>query len=414
MSKVVGAAIAVVVAAILVTGVVIVAKANQYHVTFAMPSAAQLATGSPVLIHGERVGKISALDTENNTALVHVEISGDDVPLHEGTTTTVEWASALGERFLTIYPGPKTNAEVPSGGLVVGASRQTEVDQVLSALDPPTRARLSSMLKELNSTSHGEEANLKATLQSAGPTVEAAGEVLKGVGQDGPAIRALVTQMHNLIATAVGRQDKISGVVNNIYGLTSATAAKQQQFSAGLKELPSTLQTAQTTLDKVHSATDATIPLLNDLDPGLHRLVGVSRDLSPLLRDLRPAASQLRPTVGSLENLLGETPRLFDLTHGDLPTISNILTDYKPASSFIRPYAPEIAGWLSNFGNAFSRYDSQGHYWAGLVAAFGTSAIPEQPSFARLPSETLRGAPKPGEEVNQPWSNPDATGGEPR
>jgi phospholipid/cholesterol/gamma-HCH transport system substrate-binding protein len=411
MSKLAGGIVAAVVAALLITGVVMVAKAREYHVTFAMPSAAQLSTGSPVLIKGFQVGRISSMEVRDNMALVGVTISGDDVPLHQGTSTSVEWASALGERLLELFPGPASNAAVPSGGLITGASRQTEVDQVLSALDPPTRAKLTSMLRQLNGTSRGEEQNIKAMLQSAGPTVSAVGEVLKGVGQDGPAIRALVGQMNSLISTAVSRQDQLRGVVNNLYGFTSATATQEQQFADGLRELPSTLQTAQTTLDKVHPATDATVPLLHDLRPGINKLVDVSRDLSPLMHNLRPVTRRLVPTVRSLEDVLSDTPRLFDLTHDDLPTISGILHDYRPAASFIRPYTPEIAGWVSNFGDAFSRYDSQGHYWGGLLAespaAFADTTV-------RLPGQQLRGAPKPGSAVNQPWDDPDATGSEPR
>ncbi|HEY1970382.1 MAG TPA: MlaD family protein [Pseudonocardia sp.] len=411
MSKLAGGVVAAIVAALLITGGIIVAKSRAYHVTFAMPSAAQLSTGSPVLIRGFQVGKISSMEVRDNVALVGVTISGDDVPLHQGTTTSVEWAAALGERLLELFPGPPSNAEVPSGGLITGASRQTEVDQVLSALDPPTRAKLTSMLRRLNGTSQGEEQNLKAMLQSAGPTVSAVGEVLKGVGQDGPAIRALVSQMHNLIGTAVNRQNQIRGVINNLYGLTSTAASQQQQFADGLRELPSTLQTAQVTLDKVHPATDATVPLLHDLRPGISKLVWVSRDLSPLMHDLRPAARRLVPTVRSLEDVLSDTPRLFDLTHGDFPAISDILHDYQPAASFIRPYTPELAGWISNFGEAFSRYDSQGHYWGGLLAenlaAFSDTTV-------RLPGQQLRGAPKPGSVVNQSWDDPDATGSEPR
>lgn len=411
MRKLLGASIVAAVVALVIAGVVAVSDFTRYHVTFAMPSAAQLAPGSPVLVNGFQVGKVASLTARDNMALVQVSISGDSVPLHQGTTTSVEWAAALGERFLEIFPGPESNAEVPSGGLIVGASRQTEVDQVLSALDPPTRARLSSMIHELNSTSDGEEANLKATLQSAGPAVQAAGEVLKGVGQDGPAIRALVTQMHNLIATAVARQDKISGVVSNLDDLTTSASAQSEQLAAGLQELPSTLQTAQVTLDKVDPATEATVPLLNDLQPGVHKLVGVSRDLSPLLHDLSPAVKRLRPTVDALADVLQDTPQLFDLTHSDLPPVTSILHDYQPAASFIRPYTPELAGWISNWDSAFSRYDSQGHYWAGLLAP-GAGAVHDQ--VERLPSEQLRGAPKPGEVVNQPWNDPDATGSEPQ
>jgi phospholipid/cholesterol/gamma-HCH transport system substrate-binding protein len=411
MSRTAVAAIGAVVVGLVITGLVVVGKASQYSVKFVVPSAAQLATGSPVLIRGFQVGKVKSLQVRDGQAVVEAQMSGDDVPLHEGTTTTVEWSSALGERFLTVTPGPTKNAEIPSGGLLTGASRQIEVDQVLSALDPPTRARLDGMLQQLKTTFQGNEPELKATLQSAGPTVQAVGEVLAGVGKDGPAIKQLVSQMHNLIGTAVARQDKIRGVVNNLAGLTNSAATQQQQLADGLRELPPTLDAARVTLDKVHPATEATVPLLDDLRPGMDRLVGVSRDLSPLLHDLQPAVSRLRPTVEAAHDLLGKTPGLLDSASDDLRPITEILRDYQPAASFIRPYTPELAGWLSNWGATFGAYDSQGHYWPGLVAE-GTDGFHD--NVTRLPGESVRAEPKPGSVVRQPWSDPDATGSEPK
>jgi phospholipid/cholesterol/gamma-HCH transport system substrate-binding protein len=411
-SKATAAVASIVVAALILAGVIMVVQASQYHVKFVLPSAAQLAKGSPVYINGFQVGNVSSLAYRDGKAVVEANISSDDAPLHEGTTTMVEWAAALGERYLTVFPGPAANAEIPSGGLVTAPSRQIEVDQVLSALDAPTRARVDTLIQQLNTTFQGNEPELQATLKSAGPTVQALGDVLAAVGQDGPAIKSLVTQLHNLVATAVSRQAQLRGTVNNLAGFTRATAPEQKQLADGLKELPSTLRAAQDTLAKVHPATDATVPLLEDLRPGVRRLVNVSRDLSPLVHDLRPTARRLRPTVEGLRDLLDYTPRLLDSTHHDLPTITDILRDYQPAASYIRPYTPELAGFLSNWATAFGSYDSQGHYWPALFSGEGYDSFSD--SVVRLPAQTLRAHPRPGENAGKPWNDPDATGSEPR
>jgi phospholipid/cholesterol/gamma-HCH transport system substrate-binding protein len=408
-----GKIVAGVVAAIVIAGTAffLIAAASEYQVKFLIPSAAQLADGSPVLIRGFKAGEVESLDVRDGKALVTVSLSGDNVPLHDGTTTMVEWAAILGERVLTIYPGPQNNPTVPSGALITAASKQIEVDQVLSALDPPTRAKLTSLLQQLDATVDGRDQDLKATLRSAGPTVQALGDVLAAVGKDGPAIKQLVSQLRNLVHTAVVRQNKISGTINNLAGFADATSARDEQFAAGLREVPDTLRVARETLHKVHPATDATVPLLKDLRPGVHRLVGVSHDLAPLMHDLEPVADRLVPTVLALHDLLRWTPGLLDSASDDLPVIKQILRDYQPAASFIRPYAPEIAGTFSNWGTAFGAFDSMGHYWPGHLAE-GIDGYHDYP--IRVPGQTLRAAPKPGETVGQPWNDPDATGSEPR
>jgi len=242
-------------------------------------------------------------------------------------------------------------------------------------------------------------------------------EVNAQASADGSAAETRVAQYQTAIwldsiASITSGNTGSGGHTSLMTQLTNAAAAEQEQFAAGLRELPPTLQSAKITLDKVPPAADATVPLLDDLRPGVHRLVGVSKDLAPLMQDLRPVAHRLRPTVEAAHDLLQYTPGLLDSTHDTLPTISDILRDYQPAASFIRPYAPEIAGWISNWAAAFGSFDSQGHYWPALFAGDGVDLIADQPG--RLPGQSLRAEIQPGEAVGQPWTSPDATGSEPR
>ena len=404
---IVGAVIAI---AALVAGWALFSAQAGYQLKFVLPSAAQLAEGSPVLIDGQKVGSIKTLAVQDGKAVATISISGDQAPLHEGTTSRVEWFSALGERFLTLTPGPATNAAIPSGSLYQAQAGQIEVDQVLAALDTPTRVRLSSLFQQLNSTTQGVEPELNQTLKTAGPTVQALGEVLAGVGKDGPAIKALVAQLHNVMSVAADRQAQLRGVISDLTAFTGTTAAQQRQLSDGLAELPSTLQAAHETLDKVPPAVEATVPLLHDLKPGTDRLPSVSRNLSPVLNDLRPSVEQLRPTLEATRDLLDLTPDLLDTARDDLPTLTDMAKKYGPGAAFLRPYTPEFIGWITNWGMAFNHYDSQGHVWAGLLAA-GSDGLGE--SVVRPPGSQLRAEPKPGESVGQPWNDAtvDAAGG---
>jgi phospholipid/cholesterol/gamma-HCH transport system substrate-binding protein len=381
--------------------------ARAYRIELVMPSAAQLATGSPVWINGWKVGQVAQLQATGGKAVVTVDIDADRAPLHDGTTSRVEWNSALGERLLTLYPGPAGNAVIPDGGMLQADSKQIEVDQVLAALDPPTRARLTSLIGRLDTTVDGSEDDLRQTLQSAGPAVQALGEVLKGIGSDGPAIRALVTQLDDMSAVAAQRQDKVRAVVGDLSAVTGSAADEQDQLASALAQLPSTLDAASTTLGLVPGAADATVPLLEDLQPATAKLTSVARNLSPVLSDLRPAVAQLHPTLAAASSLLDLTPGLIDTAHGVLPPVQQALTDYEPAVSFLRPYSPELAGWLANWSQAFAAYDSQGHVWTGLLAP-GTNAVDE--SLVAPPGSVTLNDPAPGQIVGQPWTDANGSG----
>ncbi|MCW2856506.1 MAG: Mammalian cell entry related domain protein [Marmoricola sp.] len=393
------AALAVVVVGLHVTG------GPGYQVKLVMPSAAMLSKRTPVWINGQKAGEVTSLAVQNGMAVATVSINGSWGPLHTGTSSRVDWVSVVGERVLTLYPGPKSNPVIPDGSMFQGPSAQIEVDQLLATLDAPTRAHLTLLLGGLNQTVAGHEDQLRQAIVTASGTVRGLGEIMQAVGSDGPAIHALVSQLSQMTTVAAQRQDKIAHTVANLNTVTSAVAAQQTQLTSTLQELPSTLAAARTTLGKVPGAVDATVGLLNALQPATSKLPAISADLAPTLVDLRPAIGDLRPLMTAAQTLLGETPRLLDTSHQVVPSASVLLNGIEPAISFLRPYTPEAVGGLDNWGQAFAPYDGAGHTWAGLLAP-GVNAFNESP--VPLPSTRLDPTPAPGSVVGQPWT--DATG----
>lgn len=380
---------------------------DDYEVDVVMPSAAQVSKRTPVWVNGHHAGQVTDLAVKDGKAVVTVAIDEDFAPLHAGTTSRVEWVSAVGERVLTVYPGPAENATIPEGSFVEAKSSQVEVDQVLQTVDAPTRKRLTSLFAELNDTVGGHEGDLKATIGGASSAVEALGEVLRAVGDDGPAIRSLVRQLSQLTGLASSRREDIARTVSNLNAISASVAAEQVALSSTLERLPGVLRTADRTLGKVPSAADPTVDLLQDLRPATERLPGVSADLAPTLVDLRPTVAELRPLLSAADRFLEQTPGLLDTSHQVLPVLTDLLDDLGPAISFLRPYTPEGVGGLHNWGQAFAPYDGAGHTWAGLLAP-GSSDLNE--SLVPLPTARQNPAPPPGQPAGQPWT--DATGSE--
>lgn len=402
------AAAAVAVAVIAGVGVGLTGGGPDYQVQLVVPSAAQLVDEAPVWVDGRPVGAVESTEVRDGQAIVTIGVEEPIAPLHDGTTSRIEWKSVLGERVVTLYPGPAENAEIPDGSLLAAKSAQVEVDTVLAAFDEPTRERLNSLIGQLNGTLEGREPDLQQVLQTAGPTVDALGSVLEAVGRDGRAIQQLITELQQVTGPLAERQGQVRNVVDDLGRLTGELAPQQAQLRDGLKELPATLETAQTTLDMIPAATDATVPLLEDLAPATERLPSVARSLSPLLRDLRPTLADLRPTLVAADELLGVTPGFLDTSHEMLPSLQTTMEEYQPALSFLRPYAPEIAGFVTTWGNAFSGYDSQGHVWAGIPAVVGGSSNDE--SLAGGLPAGIVDKPAPGALVDQPWTDANGDG----
>lgn len=385
-------------------------KDDGYHLDVVMPAASNLVPGSVVQINGAPAGKVSSLEARDGKAVIGLDVDDEFAPLHDGTTVRISWKATLGERIVDLAPGPDTNPELPDGSMIEGTVDRVELDQVLAALDAPTRAHLQSLLSRLDATLSGSEGDLRSTLQSAGPAVQALGEVLRGVGDDGPSIRSLVVRLRELTSAVASRRSDLSGSVDRMASAVQVIAAQRVALRQLLAELPPTLDTANVTLGKVPSTVDAVVPLLDALQPATAKLPGVAHELSPLLRDLRPTVTELRPTLTALDQLLGGTPRLFRGLSSVAPQVGSAGQTLSPMLAYLRPYTPELAGWLSNWGSAAANYDANGHY----LRAFGqegSTSLNHNPGVLP-PGITRHRSRIPGEAEGQPWV--DANGSEMR
>ncbi|WP_031467872.1 MlaD family protein [Sciscionella sediminilitoris] len=377
---------------------------DSYRVTVMLASATNLVPGGTVQMHGFEAGTVESIEAENGKAKVTLDLDSSHTPLHAGASVVVRWKALVGERHLDLTDGPASNIVIPSGGMIPGSMPQPmEIDQVLAALDKPTRDKLNALVNRLDGTLKGHEQDVNDTVRSAGPALGALGEVLKGLGTDGPAIKALVTQVEQMLSTLSNRDGQVRDIVDRLSQLSSATVDQRGALAATLRKLPGTLDTAKSTLDTVPSATDRAVPLLDELKPATDRLPSVAGNLQPVLSDLRPLTAQLRPTLASASTLLRYTPGLLDRAHAVVPGVNSLVTNLTPAVDFLRPYTPELAGLVSNWGSAMGNYSGTGHY-ARVLAQVGLSSVNINPGITP-PGFKVEQQPSPGALAGQPWTD---------
>lgn len=396
----------------LVVGVVLKqSSSNGYDVTMVLPNANNLFVGGSVVRDGYEAGSVKAINVVDGKARVRVALDSSFGRLHDGATGQVVWKAALGERLVRIDDGPKSNAVLPSGAMLRGVqSEPVEIDQALAALDEPTRTKLNSLVSRLDATMTGREKDANATLKTAGAALQSLGAVLRELGTDGDAISQLVTQLNGTMSILARRDASLETIVGDLSDTTATAVQQRRALGSTLHRLPGVIDSAQTTLSKVPGTVDETVPLLEALDPATKRLTAVSKNLRPLMQDLRPAIAELRPTLDSASDLLQLTPNLLDSGTSVFPAVGSTLSGLAPVLDFLRPYTPEVAGWISNWGSAAGNYDANGHYTrfliqTGVEAPIGLTSAPG-------PGVTQNLTPDPGEPVGQPWK--DAYGSEMR
>jgi phospholipid/cholesterol/gamma-HCH transport system substrate-binding protein len=116
-------------------------------------------------------------------------------------------------------------------------------------------------------------------------------------------------------------------------------------------------------------------PALTDLRALVRASDPASRRLAPFLRDLRPVVTRAVPAFrdfrtlfdrpGKADDLLDALrtlPSLGRLSDKAFPQAEKTLGQSEPVLSFIRPYAPDLIGFIRSFGSAAATYDANGHY----------------------------------------------------
>ncbi|HEV7862166.1 MAG TPA: MlaD family protein [Acidimicrobiia bacterium] len=368
--------------------------------TFVFPDAANLIAGSRVLVDGFAAGRVTSLTAKGGKAFVQVRVDSAHSPLREGTTARISYQSLLGERVVDVLPAPAANAELPDGAVIAATTSRVELDQLFNALDPDTRAAVSRAFPGLDAALAGREGDAKATIDSAGPALDALAEILQAVGSDGPALHRLLRSLQDLSARLVARQDSVRQTIDGFDRNLEAVSGQAGALGQAIDKLPGTLSVAQSTLSKVPGASAAAVPLLRDLLPAAQALPAAAADLRPFLADLRPTLVDLKPTVAALSALLVETPGMFDRAHSVLPPVTGLVAALLPAIDFLRPYTPELAGAVANFASASANYDRNGHYIRIFVSS-GSAFLDDSP-FLLNPALSQHPGRKPGELVGQP------------
>jgi phospholipid/cholesterol/gamma-HCH transport system substrate-binding protein len=390
---------------LLVGGAVIASKSNNYKVAMVFPNANNLFNGATVMRDGFKAGTVKDIKVVDGKAKATLQLNDEFAPLHDGVRAEVVWKGVLGERVIQLTDGPAKNTAVPSGALLTNvASEPVELSDVMSSLNAPTRKKLNVLISNLNATTTGHETDIRNSLQTAGPAVEALGALLSDLGTDGEAIRQILTQSNRTMGILAARQQALGQIVNDLSDMSADVVKRRKELGETLDRLPDVIDEANTTLEQVPDAVDETVPLLKDLDPATKKLAKTSKHLKPVMQDLRPAVADLKPTLGSLAEVLKYSPALMRSGERTFPDVNKALKGTRPAVSFLRPYTPELVGWMSNWGSAGGNYDVNGHY-ARFHILTGTDAMVPSVTGSPGPGVTQNLTPKPGNPAGQPWED---------
>jgi phospholipid/cholesterol/gamma-HCH transport system substrate-binding protein len=221
---------------------------HPYSVTAIFTDAADILTNNDVYMDGVKVGHVGSVSVIDGQAHVQLVIdAADALPVRPNATVEVRTKNLLGETYIDVQPGSGSGRIADGGTIPVSQTVPiTEIDQVLSILDPETVQRVQLLINAAGTATANNGANMNAGIASATQLISAL---------NGPAVELSVRQQQ--VQDIVLELDRLYGVLAGQRAQVLAELGTWNQVMAQLagqdSGIAGTLQQADALLQNVNS-----------------------------------------------------------------------------------------------------------------------------------------------------------------
>jgi phospholipid/cholesterol/gamma-HCH transport system substrate-binding protein len=300
---------------------------KDFYVVNAELQTAQAVTpgqGQTVNIAGVQVGQIDSVKLVNGRAIIGLKIEPKYAKVYRDATILMRPKTGLKDMVAELTPGTPAAGKLPDGGTIPVSQTLPDVnlDEVLASLDADTRDYLKLLLSDGGKGLRGNGRPLANTIRRFEPTARLSRQINEKLAERSVNIKRAIHNFSLLVDELGSKDDQVARFVVSSNAVFASLASQDANIQATLRELPSTLDVAQTTLAKTTTLADvlgptlqALLPAARALGPSQQQLQPFLRTSTPIIRDeirpftraALPTAKELRP---ALANLSAATPDL--------------------------------------------------------------------------------------------------------
>lgn len=370
---------------------------RDYELSATITDIDNLVPAGQVRIAGIEVGEVRSVTPEPDGMRVVMAFNREVAPLHEGVRVRVGARSLVGETYLGIEDGG--GPELVSGTALPADAVEPSVDvrEIVYSIDAQTRTELSGTLQRLGASTEGTKQDVDALFTGFGNLGREGYTALDAVAAQSTALRSVVAETATLLNALDAGDGAIADLVTNSRQITDATAGERESIEAIVRKLPGVLDSAET-------ATASLTELAEGLGPVAAGLAEAGPPLSDALRELPGVTTNLRGMLPAFERALNHAQPALDKIPGFgqdvrdvIPASREILRDINPMLEYLRPYGPELGGFVANFNAMLNYRDESGVHYARLLVQGNDS----QQTVVDQGLATYRNPyPRPGEGAN--------------
>ena len=424
-----------------------------YQLNAVFESANSIKPGSPVRIAGVNVGKVASVeplgDSAADAAVVKLSIQDKGLPIHSDATAKIRPRIFLeGNFFVDLQPGTPTAPVFDDGDTIkiTNTATPVQLDQVLTALQEPTREDLRTVLDELGTgLQRGAKSFNRAydDIAAAERDTSIVNEAFLGTDPE----RDLPRLISGLARATEGlgrNESQLQDLVTDFATTMGAFSAERENLQQTIRDLGPTLVTTNVALTRINDALPPIRGFARDILPGVRETAATLEAGFPWIAEtrrllsqdeLRGLAQDLSPTSRDTARFVDASLRLFpqadDLarcaTETILPTGDIVVKDrFETGQPNYREFAYTLVG-LAGEGQNFDGNGPYVHFQPGGGSqTFALGEASPAPLFANVFPGTGTQPATPGRKppynagtpcaesripnINGPWGRPGSFG----
>ncbi|GAA3528166.1 MlaD family protein [Nocardioides daeguensis] len=321
-----------------------------------------------VTVKGVRVGVVSDIEYVDGHARVTLRLDGDR-DVYRDATARVGNESALGKKYVDLDPGTAAAGELGSAPIPVERTTDpSSLDDVLAGFDKPARQGLQSTLRSVGGGLLGHGQDLQDIGAVAPDLLDKGEAVVSTLADPRTDLDDLLVNAESLTSQFDGQSERLARLLDE--GATTM-AALDVDGGAPLREtlrtLPGTLETARAGLKEINDPLLTTASAVEELNPGVRRLVQATPDLRGFLvesppvartvirftRKAEPAVKELNPAVKDLRPVVDRATRTITLA--------------EPLLTTLVPYWPDAGRLFSHHDLLSGRFAKDRHFFSAML-----------------------------------------------